>query len=130
MDTKDAGLTWFRISVVYFSVAVILGVIMGASGDHSLFPLHAHLNTLGWVSMALMGLIYRHFHEAGQNRLAKAHFWLYNLGLPVMMVALAAKLKGYAQVEPILGISSIVVASGVVLFTLNLLLNARPQARR
>jgi hypothetical protein len=130
MDTKDVGLTWFRISVVYFSIAVTLGVIMGASGDHSLFPLHAHINLLGWVSMALMGLIYRHFLEAGQNRLAKAHFWLYNLGLPVMLVSLAAKLKGYAQIEPILGISSIVVASGVVLFTVNLLLNARPQARR
>lgn len=76
--------------------------------------------------MALTGLIYRQLHEAGQNRLAKAHFWLYNLGLPVMMIALTMKLMGFPQAEPVLGTSSLAVACGVVLFTANLLLHARP----
>lgn len=129
MHTQDAGLTWLRLAAVYFSLAVILGIGMGISGDHSLFPVHAHLNLLGWVSMALIGLIYRHFHEAGRNRLAKMQFWLYNLGLPVMMVSLALKLTGFPQIEPMLGASSLVVASGVVLFTVNLLLHARPSTQ-
>ncbi|HZV99877.1 MAG TPA: hypothetical protein VFF74_12905 [Methylophilaceae bacterium] len=126
MNTQDAGLTWLRLAAVYFSLAVLLGISMGLSGDHSLFPVHAHINLLGWVSMALTGLIYRHFPEAGRNRLAKTQFWLYNLGLPVMMVSLTLKLTGFPQIEPVLGISSLVVACGVVLFTVNLLLHARP----
>lgn len=129
MDTQDAGLTWLRLAAVYFSLAVLLGIGMGISGDHSLFPVHAHLNLLGWVSMALFGLIYRHFQDAGQNRLAKLQFWLYNLGFPVMMASLTLKLTGYPQIEPVLGASSLVVACGVVLFTVNLLLHARPANR-
>jgi cbb3-type cytochrome oxidase subunit 1 len=129
MHTQDAGLTWLRLAAVYFSLAVIVGIGMGISEDHSLFPVHAHLNLLGWVSMALFGLIYRHFQEAGRNRLAKTQFWLYNLGLPVMMVSLALKLTGFPQIEPVLGASSLVVACGAVLFTVNLLLHARPAAQ-
>jgi len=38
---------WFRLAAAYFAVGVMLGVAMGASGDHSLFPVHAHINLLG-----------------------------------------------------------------------------------
>src|SRR5688572_17619929 len=90
---------WFRVAVVYFVTAVGLGVWMGASGDHSLYSLHGHINLLGWVSLCLMGLIYRQLPSAGNHRLARVHFWIYNLFLPVMMLALAAKLKGLQQFE-------------------------------
>lgn len=56
MNDNPRACAWLRLAAVYFAVGVILGVLMGASGDHSLFPLHAHINLLGWVSMALIGL--------------------------------------------------------------------------
>jgi cbb3-type cytochrome oxidase subunit 1 len=127
MNTQNAGLTWLRLATIYFALAVGLGIAMGIAGDHRLFPVHAHLNLLGWVSMALIGLIYRSFPEAGRNRLARTQFWLHNLALPVMMTTLALKLLGNAEIEPVLAASSLVVAVAVVLFTLNLLLHARPQ---
>jgi cbb3-type cytochrome oxidase subunit 1 len=127
MNTQNAGLLWLRLAAVYFSLAVALGITMGIAGNHTLFPVHAHLNLLGWVSMALIGLIYRSFPEASRNHLARAQFWLHNLALPVMMATLTLKLSGNAQIEPLLAASSLVVAVSVVLFTLNLLLHARPQ---
>ena len=43
-------------------------------------PTHAHLNLVGWVSMALYALVYRQWPAAGQNRLALIHFWVANAG--------------------------------------------------
>ena len=121
MATLNAASIWLRISVVYFVLAVLLGVVMGASGDHLLFPLHAHLNLLGWVSMAVIGLIYRQYPEMAGNRLARVQFWLYNTSLPVMMIALGGLLKGNAALEPVVGVCSVVVGMAVVLFAVNVL---------
>ena len=54
-----------RISIAFFGSAALyalagmaLGMFMGASGDHSLAPVHAHINLLGWATLALMGSFY------------------------------------------------------------------------
>lgn len=107
---------WLCAAVVYLCVGVALGVAMGASGDHSLAPLHAHINLLGWVSMALFGLIGALYPATMQGRVATAQFWLHNLGLPALLLSLAAKLKGHEAADPILGTASIVVGVGVLLF--------------
>ncbi|MFT3929593.1 MAG: hypothetical protein QM709_04755 [Spongiibacteraceae bacterium] len=115
--------TWIRIAAVYFVIAVALGVFMGASHDHSLFSLHAHLNLLGWVSMVLFGLIGNAYPQLNQSLLAKLHFWIYNASLPVMAVALFGVLKGNAGMEPVLGIVSATTALAIVFFAANVLLN-------
>jgi hypothetical protein len=120
-----AGARWIRLAVVYFVIAVGLGVVMGASGDLSLYSVHSHLNLLGWESLALVGLIYQQWPALGRTRLAAVQFWLHNLGLPVMMAALTAKNLGNVYMEPVLGVSSTVVGLAVVLFAANILLNMR-----
>lgn len=119
--------TWIRIAVVYFVIAVALGVFMGATHDHSLFSLHAHLNLLGWVSMVLFGLIGKAYPQLNQSLLAKLHFWIYNASLPVMAVALFGVLKGNAGMEPVLGIVSATTALAIVFFAANVLLNLQKQ---
>ena len=118
---------WIRIAVIYFVAAVALGVGMGASGDHSLFPLHAHLNLLGWVSMVLFGLLGKVFPGIADNLLAKLHFWLYNLSLPVLAFALYRVLKGHAGMEPLLGAMSVTTAIAIALFAGNVLFNLQKQ---
>lgn len=122
---NDVGLAWFRVAALYFVIAVVIGIVMGMRQDFSLLSVHSHLNLLGWESLALIGLIYHHFPAVGRNRVARVHFWIHNLGLPVMMLALIAKNQGNARMEPVLGISSIVVGIGIVLFATNILVNAR-----
>lgn len=119
---QAAASRWIYVAIVYFVIAVSLGVFMGASHDHSLMSVHVHLNLLGWVSLALIGLIYQVFPRAAESRVATAQFWLHNLALPPMMLALAFLLKGNAGVEPVIGITSIVVLVSVFLFAGNVLL--------
>lgn len=110
---------WIYVALVYFVVAVAMGVFMGASGDHSLRPVHVHMNLLGWVSLALIGIIYHHFPNAGSSKLASVHFWLYNLALAPMMLCLGLMLKGYPGMEPVMGLLSMIVGISVLLFAVN-----------
>ncbi|MGF6674372.1 hypothetical protein [Paraburkholderia tuberum] len=36
MTDNARSRAWFRVAVVYFAAAVALGIVMGASGDHTL----------------------------------------------------------------------------------------------
>lgn len=116
MSSTTRAAAWTRLAALYFAFAVAIGVAMGASGNHTLAPLHAHMNLLGWVSTSLFALIARAYPATAEGRVADAHFWLYNLGLPVMLAAMAAKLQGAKAIGPVLGIASIVVGVSVLLF--------------
>ena len=116
MNLNPRSRTWFRLAALYFAFGVVLGVAMGASGDHSLFAVHAHINLLGWVSMALFGLIGTVHPAMTEGCVAAVQCWMYNLGVPVMLGALALRLKGFASVEPLIGAASILVGCSVLLF--------------
>ncbi len=107
---------WFRLAAVYFVVGVILGVAMGASGNHSLFPVHAHINLLGWVSMALFGLIGMAHPSITEGRVATAQFWMHNIGAPIMLGALTLRIEGFPSAEPLIGAASVVVGCSALLF--------------
>ena len=108
--------TWLRMAVLYFVAAVLLGVGMGASGNHGLRTVHAHANLLGWVSMALFALVCGHWPAVAQDTLAKVQFWLYQCALPVMLGSLAVKYTGGTGYDAPLGISAVVLALAVVLW--------------
>lgn len=120
-------LRWIHAATLSFLLAVGLGIFMGASHDHSLAAVHVHLNLLGWVSMALIGVVY-HLAGAGNGRLATVQFWLHCGALAVMMVALGAVMKGHAALEPVLGLSSLAMGVAVLLFAVNLLRARRATA--
>lgn len=116
---------WFKLSVVYLIVGIGLGIAMGASQNFTLRPVHAHVNLLGFTVLALAGLIYSVYPQAGASRLARLHFWLHNLALPVMMGSLALLLTGNTSVVPALIASEFVAAAGVLVFACNVFLNLK-----
>lgn len=116
MSDNARSRAWFRLAAIYFVAAVAMGIVMGATGDHALTPVHAHLNLLGWVSMALFGLIGMLYPRTVEGPVATAQFWLHNLGVPVMLGALALRIKGHAAAEPAVGVASIAVGIGALLF--------------
>ena len=116
MTDNPRSRAWFRVAVVYFAVAVTLGLVMGGSGDHSLMAVHAHLNLLGWVSMSLFGLIGLAYPAITTGRIASWQFWLYNISVPAMLAALAAQLKGVDGFDAVLGIGSAITGLSVALF--------------
>ena len=110
---------WYlRLAVLYGAAGIALGLYMAGSGDHALHPVHAHLNLLGWVTLALFGLFYRAFPEAAATGLAKAQFWLFVPAHFVQMVTLAMLYSGNAAIEPVLAAASCVVGAGFLCFAL------------
>lgn len=115
--------TFLKIAAVYITLGVLLGMLMGIIQDFRLASVHAHLNLLGWVSMAIFGLIYHFYPHAAETRLAKLHFWLHNIGLPLMQGGLAIEiLSGNSAMLPLVIVSSLLVVIGIILFTINLFL--------
>ncbi len=113
--------TWFlRLAAFWMVIGIAFGIHMGASGDHSLKSLHAHINLLGWASMAIFALVYRVWPVLADTVLAKLHFFIYVVGHLVQMVLLFVVLKGNPGVEPALGIISIIVGIGVLCFAINI----------
>jgi len=92
------------------------GIFMAAVGDFTLAPAHAHLNLLGWVSMALYGLFYRAVPEASAGWLPQAHFWVATAGLVVMVPALGWLLLGHPGIEPVIGVGSLLTVAAMGMF--------------
>ena len=108
---------WFlRLAVLYLIAGVGLGLYMAASHNHTMFPVHAHLNLLGWVTLALFGLFYRLVPAATGTLLAKLHFCVYVPAHFVQMVLLALFFRGVTAVEPALGAVSMLVGAAIVMF--------------
>lgn len=131
MDTKNkagftAASTWIKLSVIYLVIGVAMGIVMGSSQNFTLRPVHAHVNLLGWTTLALAGLIYTVYPQAGLSKLAKVHFWLMNLSLPVMMGALTAVLTDHMDALPALIGSEMAAAVAVLAFAANVLMNLHP----
>ncbi|TNE34513.1 MAG: cytochrome-c oxidase [Alphaproteobacteria bacterium] len=107
---------FIKSAVIYVIIGMALGVHMGMSQDHSQMPAHAHINLVGWVSMALMGLIYKTWPKTGEHRLAPLTFWLAHLGLIVMIAGVAMIYAGHAEFEPVAGIGSLITFANMLLF--------------
>lgn len=127
MDADKLSRRWLLAAVAYFLISVGIGTYMGASGRHELFSVHSHAALLGWVSMGLTALLYRSFPHAALSRLAVWHFYLYQLAVPVMLVAVAAVVMGRKEAEPVAGLASVAVLVSVLLFGW-IVLTARKEA--
>lgn len=113
------GKAYLKIAVVYFTIGVLAGLTMGIIHDFRFTSVHAHVNLLGWVSMALFGLIYHFYPNAANSKLAKTQFWLHNIGVPVMIGGITLQILGVSGALPPTIIGSIVVVVGVILFMVN-----------
>ncbi|MBT9383972.1 hypothetical protein KM176_08900 [Pseudooceanicola sp. CBS1P-1] len=115
------------IAFVFFATATICallgmgwGIHMSASGDHTMAPAHAHLNLLGWVTLALFGLFYHLVPQAAEGLLAKIHLGLALLGVitivPGIYLAIGQQGEALAKIGSVLSILSMLVFV-IVVFT-------------
>ena len=106
---------------LYLIVGILFGPGMGMTRKFALAAVHAHVNLLGWATMALMGLICKAYPEAGQTALAKVHFWMHSIGFPPFTIALAALLLGNSAAGPFVGGFALITGIGVIAFCVNIL---------
>jgi ABC-type proline/glycine betaine transport system permease subunit len=120
--------------LVFAAVAALcgmaLGIIMGISQDFTLAPAHAHLNLLGWVTMALYGLYHR-----GAGRTGGFAGWM-QVGSGALGAALMAGGLGVYLFEghddrfvPLVIAGSLLAVLGMLMF-LGLVVVDLKQARR
>jgi hypothetical protein len=113
---------FFLCAVVYGICGMSLGIFMGASQDHTLMPVHAHVNLLGWVSLAIMGTFYALVGDRAPPKLAWVNFALSNVGLLLVGPLLARLLlTGDKAVIPLMGIGEIALVLGMVVFAIVIL---------
>ncbi|WP_342041535.1 cytochrome-c oxidase [Bacillus sp. OTU2372] len=114
-----------KISVIYFVIGVLIGMYMSMTEAFDLTPVHVHINLLGWMSMALAGLIYVGFPNAAETKLAKVHFWLHNISLPIMMIGLALLVSGVDSAGPTVAVGGTLLVIGIIVFAINILKNVK-----
>lgn len=115
------------VGTLYILVGMGFGMHMGASGDHTFAPLHAHINLVGFVLSILFALVYRSYPAMADTGLAKIHFWLHQTGSLVLIVMLFLLLSGRiteAGMVPIAPISELLLVIGTALFAWNAFKNA------
>lgn len=108
---------FLRTAVLYVLAGMSLGIFMAVSDDHTQMPTHAHMNLLGWASMALYAVVYRVWPEAARSPLAPWHFWIANLGTLVVVIGVAGIMAGHEEsFGPIAGVGAILSLIGMLLF--------------
>lgn len=110
------GLAYFcMLSASAYALAGMgFGIVMAASHDHTLSPAHAHLNLLGWVTMAIYGLYYHAVPAAADSRLARIQVAVATLGVWIMIPGIAIAILGMSEGPAALG--SLLTILGMALF--------------
>ena len=109
---------FLRVAVLYALAGLGLGIAMAMAQDHSLMPAHAHINLLGWATMALYALVYRAWPEAAEGAAAWMHFWLANIGALALVTGVSGIYAGYPEsFEGVAIVGSLLTLLAMLLFT-------------
>ncbi len=111
---RGVALWFFTSAVIYVTLGMMFGIWMSASQDHGLASAHAHLNLVGWVTMALFGVYYHLVPAAAQGRLAVLHFALATIGLWLLVPGIVLAIRGKTEILAALG--SFVTLASMMLF--------------
>ncbi len=114
------------IGGLYLLVGIFFGMYMGGSGDHTLAPVHAHINLLGFTLMTVFGLAYRLIPALAGGVLATAHFWLHQIGAFILLVGLFLLMSGTVGegIGIIFPVAELAVLAGILCWVLNVYKNA------
>jgi hypothetical protein len=91
---RDVAFAFFAAAAFSVFGGMVWGIQMAISGDHQLAPAHAHLNLVGWATLALYGVYYRLTPLANVARLARVHAGMAILGVVVLVSGIALVRSG------------------------------------
>jgi hypothetical protein len=116
------GKRFILVAIFYAMIGMVLGIAMGMKQDFSLAHLHAHINLIGWASMAIAGLVYKAFPDM-TGKLGKVHFYLANVAAVTQLVGIyLAITSGFI---PAVVIGSMLTVLSMLLFLVNFVKNAK-----
>jgi hypothetical protein len=101
---------------------MLLGMHMGASNDFRLADAHAHINLVGWVTMALYGTFYALTAQTMSVRMAWINFLVSAVGalvlIPALIMFLLTNDKG---IIPVMVIGEALTVVGAAIFLISVL---------
>lgn len=121
---------YFKTAIVFLIIGIAMGLQMSISGNHNVIGAHAHVNLLGWVTMALFGTYFALVPRKAEGRLAMIQYRVYTGGVVVIVPALYFMLLGNEALEPLVAIGSLVSFAGVILFAYMVFANEAPASGR
>ena len=127
MNTSRWPHAFFAAAALYAMIGVSWGLVMSISKDHGTYSAHAHLNLLGWVSLALMGTFYAVLGQAVAGWVKLVNFTLSNIGVISMICGLYLYLgqKGPPSVfGPLLAVGGLSVVAGFLVFGVTVISSA------
>jgi hypothetical protein len=106
---------WARSALLWFAVAVSLGLYMGITQHFQFTPAHAHIGVLGWLSSGVFASLYAVMGERGPSeRAALLHWAAHTLGVAAMTSGLFAALGlGLHALMPLVVLGSLLVVASV-----------------
>jgi len=108
---------FFLTGAIFLAMGMLWGMAMAGSENFALAPAHAHLNLLGWVSMAIYGGFYALTRETLSPRLAWINYACATLGVVIMIPALSGYLlTSNAALGPVIGIGSLLCLVALLVF--------------
>ncbi|MCF7699799.1 hypothetical protein [Loktanella sp. M215] len=111
---KTLPFAFFASAVICVTVGMGLGIFMGASGDHSYAETHAHLNLVGWATLALFGIYYELTPQAARTRLARVHYVVAVIGVVILVPGIAIVTHGGTELFSSVG--SLMTAGSMLIF--------------
>jgi hypothetical protein len=112
-------LAFFSAAALCVTVGMTWGIVIGMKQDFTTAPAHAHLNLVGWASLALMGTFYALTGKAG--RIGWLNFFLSTSAVVFMVPFLALYLSGMHAAQPGLIVGSVLALLGMLTFLFNVL---------
>jgi hypothetical protein len=119
----NAAFLFITIAIVYAIIGMIMGIMMGVTDSFDYADLHAHINLLGWGSLALYGLVYRAYPEMAKSVLTRIHFWVANLGLILFLAGIYFVITTSNVSLAVVG--SLLVLAGMFIFLINFVRHAK-----
>ncbi len=109
-------LAFFATAAVFALTGMMWGVKMGIADNFTQAPAHAHLNLVGWASMALMGAFYGYAGDRAPARLGWANYVVSMVAVVVMVPSLAMLLAAGGKMNPGVIAGSLLAVLGMALF--------------
>lgn len=101
---------------IYVLMGMVFGLWMSAHQNFQLAAAHAHLNLLGWVTIALFGAFYALKPEAATWRISKLQVLIANLAVIIMVPGIVLAIKEVTEGPVIVGSLLAVIAMALFLY--------------
>ena len=78
--------TYVAVALLWAVASMLLGLYMGMAADNKLQVVHVAMMLVGFVTLALYGILFRLWPELAKSPLARTQFWSAQIGAAGIVV--------------------------------------------